>query len=317
MSYAWWGIGYMGYERIHLDKKYRYAYLLATDRKYMPGVNATLNALEFYGFSIDVYVLTIRNWLEEEYKQQWPDNVNFITMDLSFADQIKGTRGKLADKWFLRFGTLDFAIQVLLKYYPLVVIEDADVVPLDNFMEWFEIIESSGELAVSTIEFGINELDFSGLKKDWPYPGGWKVPYANCPLFIGPSHVDVLKKDIEYQGWKDCQLSVMNGLNYAMRDCNIAPMALPGQVWNCANPSEFQLIWKDQHLYLGRSSTRIKLLHRAYWNATLCHNYLARHKPEQPQPLGRNKQIFNRIHNFFNKDCRVKWEEGVEVWNGI
>jgi hypothetical protein len=306
----------MAYDGLDIIPKSRYAYVMSTNRKYMPGVNATLNALEFYGFEVDVYVLMTKDdFLEHSYKAQWPANVQFITIDTTFAIPVVKVK-RVVEKWLLRFGTLDFTAEVLLDYYPVVVIEDSDTCPTSNWMDWFEVIEKSDKLAMSTIEFGSHNVDFSGLAKEWPYPKAWRIPYANCPLFVTPTYRDVLRKDISYQAREGCQLSVMNGLNYAMRDLGIKPLALPGEIWNCANPSKFAVQWRFNTLYFDHSATLVKIFHRAYWNATICSHYLNRNKPDQPPVLRHNKKTFNYIFNFFNKECRVKWLEGVELWDG-
>jgi len=276
---------------------------------YMPGTNGILNALEYYGFDVDTFVLL---WepLEEDYKNQWPQT-KFIDIDMSWWLEHK------PNKWFLRFADLIYAVENLTNY-DVILIWGADVCPVNNFMEYFEIAHKMKSVIVGTNEH-CRYLDppFSSLSEEWPYKHHWTVPYADVPFFVPRQRFDLMEKVLEYQRTERCELSHMDGLNYAIRDLGIKPIVVPGELWVHNVPERIPLKRGNNKkkpngvIHFDKSNTRLNSFHRRYWAIDLCKKY---HPVNEISRA--NKMLFNQMWAWFNTDHRVQWMQGWQLWDG-
>ena len=283
----------------------KYAIVWTTDRGYMPGTNGILNALEHYKFDIDVYVMTWGTELSKEYTDQWP-SVSFVPLTTDFWHESKPA------KWYLRFADVHFTLNKLW-HYDTVLIWGADVCPLNNFTEYFEMAYKMNRVIVGTNEHcRYIDPQFARLNEDWPYIHHWTVPYTDVPLFVPNSHFSVLEKMLEFQRTKGCQLSHMDGLNYAIRDLKTPVWTVPGELWVHNVPSRIPLTRGNNGVvHFDKSNTRMNSFHRRYWAIDLCKKY---HPVNETST--RNKLLFNKMWAWFNTEHRVKWGEGWSVWDG-
>lgn len=280
-----------------------YAIIWTTNRKYMPGTNGILNALEVYGMDIDVYVMTMGCDLTEEYMNEWPR--------ATFKDIETFWPVHKPPKWYLLFADVWETMHDLLDKYDVVLIWGADACVVNDITWAFEVAEKMDCVIVGTNEFGAHPNDFSRLDTEWPYRKGWMVPYADLPFFITPSHKNVLTTMLDYHSRPDNVLSHMNALNYSLRDNGTKMLSVPGEMWVFNRPEVVKLRRNEQYLHYGNSASQLQTFHRKYWMASLCRKY------HVDTPIARfNKKVFNDMWNFFNRECRVEWTEGLEVWDG-
>jgi len=280
----------------------KYAVIWTTSRGYMPGTNASLNAFEFYGHVADIYILTWGDFLTEEYKNQFAE-VQFLPIDTSKWSKQKSSG------WYFRFSDILFALNNLFDKYEVVLFWEGDSCLVNNIMDYFDICRSLKKVIVGTNEHGTHS--FTAMTEDWPYVHTWSIPFANLPLFVPSSRTDVLKKMMNYQAREDCHLSRMDGLNYAIRDCKEDVFAVPGELWIQNVPYRMLLQKIRDKIYIAESSTELCSFHRKYWNNKICRNYLLANDISRS-----NKMLFNEMYNFFNLQCRVKWSESLEIWDG-
>jgi len=282
-----------------------FAVIWTTDAGYFPGTNASLNALEFYGNDVDVYILTWTDFLTDEYKGQW-DNVHFNPMDT--------TKQRKVNSWYFRFVDIIYALDELFSKYKAVLFWGADVCLTSNIMDYFDICASTSKVILGTNEHGSHDLE--KLSKAWPYNHTWDVPYADVPFFVPSGNTDCLKQLVEYQGKGHNKLSRMDGLNYAIRDCNTKVISVPGELWVQNVPYKFLLTERNKKIFLHESSTQLCSFHRKYWLSNICRTYLPGSDDRTKYVSKSNKMLFNRMYNFFNRECRVKWTDWLEVWDG-
>jgi len=278
-----------------------YCVVLSTSKGYMPGTNAFLNAAKYYGMDVDFYVLMFDDFLPENYKAQWEnENVFFKIMDK--------TKDRKAT-WWCRFYDLIYAVKNLFSQYKVILFWGADVCLVNNIQDYFLISDRLNKVIVGTNEHGTQFLN--KLSLEWPYKHHWHVPYTDVPLFIPQGRVNLIKKILEYQSRGDCTLSKMDGLNYAIKELKINPFIVPGELWVQNVPYRTELQKFNDKLFIKGSSTRLNSFHRKYWMNNLCRKYLAMNEMSR-----QNKLIFNQFYNFFNRECYVKWEGGLEIWDG-
>ena len=285
-----------------------YAMLWTSDIGYMPGTNGILNALEFYKFPpIDKYVLFFEDKknLPEGYTDQFPD-VNFLNLDPTFANDWPVTKSAYL---FLVFADIAFALKNL-RDYKAVLFWGADVCPLSNFSIWFDIAAK-----VNTMVLGSNEQgtpNYNAMSKEWPYGHTWDVPFGDIPFFVPTSMFYVLEKLMEFMATPGVRFDRMDGLNYATRDTNAQVLAVPGVHWIFNGPASNRLVFDPINKWVYNCRHRMSSFHRKYWIVSYLKNYVNNLNDNAK----RNVKVFNTLWHFFNQSCRVKWDKGVELWDG-
>lgn len=282
----------------------RYALVFSTTAGYMPGTNGILNALEHYGMApnVDVYVILVNFDLPQEYKDQWPD-VSFEALDPSFWPEQKNAG------WYCRFAPPDRALE-LLNDYEAVQISGADVCPLNDYTAYFDLAVKTRNPVLSTNEQGCADYSRMTPEGEWPYVHTWMVPYADIPAIFTPSQQKVLALNLQFQEKKDSRLSWMDGLNYALRDWKQEVNVVPGNLWVFNLSSQGKVIRNGDEISFN--GERMNSFHRKHWIAAYARKYLA----PANENCQHNHLIFNQMWNFFNRECRVVWTEGVDDWDG-
>jgi hypothetical protein len=273
----------------------------------MPGFNGTLNAFEFYGgIDVDKFVLMWGDFLEPEYKEQFPQ-VTFINIE----KRTEWYPGKKAG-FYLRMYPLQFMLDELFDSYDVVLLWGGDVTLVNDISDFFHIAHHLNKMVVGTNEHGSYDLERLGTV--WPYKHGWGVPFADIPWFTPKGRKDVIQKMIDYLYMEGDTLGQMDRMNYAIRDCGGDDIVfpVPGELWVQNVPYRLQLtIGKYNKIKIYGSTSELFSFHRKYWSRTACIKYL-------PNPVSnKNKHIFNKTMNFLNRECRVKWEKGLEIWDGV
>lgn len=285
----------------------KYALIWTTSYGYMPGTNASLNGLEFYNFSpeIDVY---IRYWgdykdLGEDYLSKWP-KVSWSNITGSFSP------GRNA-YWYLVFDDYNFAVNELSKY-DVVSFWGGDLCILNDFSFYFEMAEKLNQVIIGTNEHtnceGYCQMTPQGQH---PYGHTWTVPYADSPIFVPRDHMGIIKQTIDYQYMPDAKVDRMDGLNYAIRDSGHKPYVIPGNFWIYNVPYWVKLVDGGRYVYCF--NFKMFSFHRKYWSVDYLKNYIRGGN----EIAVHNAKIFNSKYNFFDRNCRVQWLDGLEVWDGV
>jgi len=283
----------------------KYAIVWTTTRGYMPGTNAILNALEFYNFqNVDVYVMADKdNMPDEEYRKQW-SGINFIDL----GEAVKAHPNK-DWYWYLVFGDLQFALDELFDKYEVVLFWGADICIVNNFESYFELAEKTGQIILGTNEHagdGLTLLD--KLPKERPYKHTWDVPFADIPFFIPKNKRHLLSLMFEHQKDEGNEVDRMDGLNYAVRDLKEDIIKAHSPFWICNIPNWTKVERRGDFLYFA--GNQMYSFHRKYWIKSYCENYM----PGENEIKEHNIKMFNFMWRFFNNDCRVKWTEGIDVY---
>ena len=163
---------------------------------------------------------------------------------------------------------------------------------------------------LATNEQGCADYSRMTPKDEQPYVHTWMVPYADIPAIFTPSHRGLLTTNFDYQKRDDCRLSWMDGLNYALRDWDQKVNVVPGNLWVFNLSSQGKVVRNEDQLYFNEQ--RMNSFHRKHWIAAYARKYLA----PANENCQHNHLIFNQMWNFFNRECRVKWTEGVDEWDG-
>jgi hypothetical protein len=284
----------------------KYAILWTTDGGYLPGTNGALNAFEYYGFpkEIDRHVMVWNSngfTHQDPYWKSWPD-VRTTNLDTSFWPTPQNAY------WYMVFADINYAIQ-LLDEYDVVLLWGADVCPLDNFSDYFDVCHKLDRMILGHNEQGAQS--YNAMSKAEPYGHTWDVPYADIPFFIPKSCKPILQNMLRMQATPGNLTDRMDGLNYALRDAGHIPLVVPGTLW-VFNATGWGNIWDGGNGALYFCNQRMQSFHRKHWIAAYARNYM-----QNAGPVAKHNQtIFNRTWRFFNSQCRVKWTEGIDVYDG-
>jgi len=271
----------------------KYAIIWTTTNSYMPGTNANLNALEFYGFDVDAYVLY--DEISDDYKAHFP-KVNFSQMTVWSEHR--------DSYWYCVFSDLKYAVDNLFDNYDVVLFWGGDVCIVDNFMEYFEVAHK-----LNRIVAGTNEHHGEGpinLPEKQPYTHTWMVPWADIPFFVPSTKRKVIENTLSYQYIKGATVDRMDGLNYAIRDEKENVFGVLGHMWVMNCPYWGKIERSGNNLLLFGS--KMKSFHRKYWSKEYAKNYADGNEISK-----NNATMFNYMYRFLNNQ-RVKWTEGIDAW---
>ena len=289
----------------------KYAMVWTSDQGYMPGTNANFNAMDFYGFGkVDVFLLVVFKIIDlhEQYRIQLNETYPHITL----LDLPNATREiKHEAYWQCVFSDFHFALKELMNY-DVVLFWEGDSCIVNNFYDYFEICEKTERIILGSNEQG--NQTYAAMSREWPYGHTWDVPYANIPLFVPRSRMDVIQMTLDFQ-FNDNTGNVdrMDGLNYAIRDLDSKVLVVPGSHWVMNIPSWGTVVKGDRNLYLFNQA--MNSFHRKYWSVNYLKNYISGFMQNGGISI-KNVKLFNNKYNFFNRNWKLKWEDHLEIWDG-
>jgi hypothetical protein len=268
----------------------------------MPGTNAILNALEFYEFSqTDCYVLLEPHAaLPDAYYRQWP-NVHFIS--------IPDYPGRSLF-WHLTFADFYYALENLFDKYEAILFWGADVCIVDNFEFYFKLAVQMNLPILGTNEHqgGLTHR-WHTLSPHWPYRHTNDLPLADVPMFIPAARRDLIERCCDYQSRPGNVLERMDCIVYAIRDLQSGFHAVPGAYWIFNVPNQGKVQRWDYGLYFA--GARLHSFHRRYWNVNYLKNYITGFSGPYTE---HNARVFNYMWNLQNRELRVKWLDGLEIY---
>lgn len=292
----------------------RYAIAVATNKGYMPGVNALLNAREVYGIDADVYVYQYPpDFLDSGYKKQFGRDTFFYNVNLDWHPaRINGPDPRKHWYFHCTVGMFNTIRDELLGRYRVVLYIGSDVLVMNDLTGWFQVADKLDRLVTGVVRTG--PATFRRLSKEWPYHPTWEVPYNDVPVFIPNTYDDVLKTMVEYFEKPDCKLRAMDSLNYAIRDTYTEPFCHPDQVMfmKLLNSQKFEYLLEDKKPFMCCGPWRFGLAHHRPWNKARMHH--ARKEFSRTQIGWVNSTVVNRIYHELNVNYRVKWTEEIELW---
>jgi hypothetical protein len=167
----------------------RYAIVTTADPRLLPGVNALLNSLDYYGNEVEFHLLY---WDSEDgvfakyCSAVRPIFENLVAVNLqNWCD-----RRKVADYWpnqkpvfYLKFMRHIYPAYEM-DTYDAVCIMDADMAVVNNLMPFFEICAEIGKILVPN-NADIHSQDYDNYSET-AFTGAYAPPYHSMPLFFVP-----------------------------------------------------------------------------------------------------------------------------------
>ena len=170
----------------------KYAIVMTADSKFLPGVNAVLNSLKYYGWpdNLDFHLLY---WNGDE-MGKFIDNIkatvqypNLQAIDLN--DYLKFEQGRRKDEgnrnppYYLKFYRSLYASRAL--DYDVVCLLDADRVLVNNILPYFDLAHQSKRIVMIDYKYN-QELIENGYYKENPLLKTGACPFDPCFTLFSP-----------------------------------------------------------------------------------------------------------------------------------
>lgn len=255
----------------------RYAYVVASNCRYLPGVIAILNSLEASGNKHDVILLGYN------LPEKLDEDIERLSFQVNHID--------LAEDMIRKFGEAEvlmryrYAIPYLLSAecncYDAFCILDADMLILYDLTRYFRAVDGTGLIIGCTLE---QKRRYAEANHEVPPESGnylipkdfWNGRDLCCaPLFIGPKWYPALKKTWDIFAQEDpknrFRAPDMDALNMCLIEAGAYEHIIP----------DSQHIWTGLHECLMKAHTRaiemhdkpftedgeeINVIHGQYWN---------------------------------------------------
>jgi len=285
------------------------ALIVTANKEFLPGLNALLNSLDYYGNTPDVHIL---------YNSDLCSYVHAIRGRFNFRIHpfaIKGLSDPEKEDFFNYTYTRYKYVEIIKENYDVISHFDADTVILNNIMPYYEIAAKTTLFVVpaSTLcQFPPEEFTDEALAKE--------IPFFNHPCFYNPHlYAGAIQRiwDIGQERYKVDRENDTISFNRTLFRGGILKnlLVLPGNLWLGSNTISRENFYRksagDKFYIHTTENHRIQSFHGKYWQP----DYLEKHSkalekwPEKLDRLTNNVTLFRRIISFFNDDCKIKlWE---------
>lgn len=257
----------------------RYAWIVSSNKTYLPSLNAMLNAIEYYGYKdVDVHVVCDTDI--EDYLQAADFSFNVIAVPIKTLS--KPGHSLPHD---LIYSKYRHAYNIR-KDYDAIMHIDCDCLILNNFEKYFEVAASTDLFVCASFPHTtISLADYGQHDADWVHIN---TPLANFPVFYDPMVYAGMMRDIwEMQpNEQTCSDSSRNHemyfFNKIIYDHGYVDrvLVLPGNLWVT---DAFMHSTKLNALTIAGKRTlfnatmdRIQVIHNKLWKEGIAEGEIAR-----------------------------------------
>ena len=289
----------------------KYAIIMTATGDYLPGVNGTLNALRYYGYSEDVefHLLYSPSPEMEDYcnaikrRSVWP---GFVPVDINGLKAAGYSHPERQKRYMLHFYRWEYAVKELIDY-DAVMIMDADELIVNNFEEWFEFAATTNRLIMTNNDRSRLEKEdlFKRMLENRESRG---TALHSHPTFFRPAaHAGLIGDFIGHSvGYSD-QLNLSRAL---VRTGEIrGTFVMPCLLWLQNKSREvIRLCQREvagkRYIALFDTGDRINMFHKPWWT---CNAIDAEGRPEI---TAHNIKLFYDFYKYFNTelDFIIPWE---------
>ena len=283
-----------------------YALVIPASIGYLPGLNGILNALDYYGNTCAVEVIT--NDIPDSYFEQaqaafdYPIHVTQLAeLDAVRVPDWSGVR-------MLHFARYAKAAQ-LAGEYEAVMLLDADCGLVNNVMHQFKIAADTGLILAAHNVLGTDAFVYTEKHHTNA------VPLANMPMFLRPDkHQQVFERTIEISKGPGA-IDDMPALYYAIDEAGALPdvVLLPDVLWlnnhfyaarhaKAANPAF------GGRFYLYANRERVYVFHKRWWQESHRQNEVSQLGGQAQEIADSNTRLWAWVYRYFNTEWKVKHE---------
>jgi hypothetical protein len=289
---------------------------------YLYGLNGMLNGLAAYGNTADVFVPYYRHKTNlaaaaKEFEEKLATNpFPFKVVFVELADIFKDSPTKPTAGWQLRFARWKYVERIKDSYSAFCLL-DADMLVLDNVMNWFDLVENS-----SVAVIGHNALGVYNFHSDVQIHTN-AAPYANIPCFASTKHWAVMKA--VYENGMKIATGDMPAMYFAFRDAGLKVVELPDNLW-IRNVRETDLLKRGGGIPPLVLSTavrqRVSMIHGKYWSQLRMDKMVGlKEVATVAKPALRtnsdiyksNYELCYSLSKYFNTECTIRLEWRTDI----
>ena len=259
----------------------RYAWLVTSNKTYLPSLNAMLNAMEYYGYEgLDVHIIHDEDIAD--YLAEIREDYSFKILPVPLAGLTKPGHSLPHNLVYAKY---KHAWDIRDDYEAIMHI-DCDCLILDNFMKYFEVAGLTDIIPCAQFPHTTVTIDDYGQREaEWIHVN---TPLANFPIFYNPKwHASVMKTIWEMQ--PNEQTTSDPSKNHEMYFFNKALyesgrmeriLELPGNLWVTdafMNHTKLnELIVAGKKTLFNATMDRIQVIHNKFWKEGIVEGELAR-----------------------------------------
>ncbi len=288
--------------------KNRYAVIMIA-KGMREGVNAFINGLDYHDNIVDFYLVggpDDQEYVEEAKKIQ-DLKVNLIFVDINKLIEKYPAPGKRGG-WHVRFFRYKVA-ETIGRNYEAVLIVDADMLCVNNFMKYFKVAHDTGFLVLPNNSWGssiekVQDIGIEFLK------GASSPPFHNMPLFIDCNKYEgFLHKVFEWGKVEDWGDMVQVSRTIFREKLLDSVFPLPNNLW-VVSSWYYDLIkpaMAHGKKYFVQAEERIFTIHRRWWMPTVCTKFVGDIKEADNLVRGKNNaRLFFDEYKRMNTSHKIK-----------
>jgi len=173
----------------------RFAVVLTCTQGLIENVTAAFNGIELYGNDVDVHLLS--KDMDEKYLNALPNNYTVVRWP-EIVDEKRSQYKQKNAGWEVRFYRYKY-VRSIRNNYDGVMILDADVFVVGNFMHNFEVAVNGGVLVMPDNPWGMS-IEAASLDN---IHGASSPPFHCHPHFFDPKKYDWLMEQVYEWGKKE------------------------------------------------------------------------------------------------------------------
>jgi len=303
----------------------KYAFVVS-DSGYTYGINALINGLKYYGNDVTFHHLY---WgpKAEAWSKSVQGSGKFDFKSINLKDLVNDPRypkktGKMSPAWVCKFYRY-FYCALELSEYDAVCIMDADMMVVNNIMQWFEVAACSDKLIMPNNDMSPQQHDCYAVDD---IGGGSSPPVHNMPLFFRPSSTTKSIFLSLLRISEERQISDMASINHAIIEAgqmdNI--LILPNYLWLISVQYNVRLALREigdlRYLLLHKSGDKVNSVHRPWWSPDYCKKFIEGCSTELTWGISFNNiTLFWDMLCFFNTQLyhKIPWDiefPEVKAW---
>ena len=315
----------------------KYALMIGSSHAYVMGLNATLNALDYYGVKdIDVYVFS--NKILKEYFNYAKEKLNYPLFFVDAEELVAPYQTEFANDggvaWMdvmFFWGKYPLLYQIKDKYEAIGHL-DGDMMVVDDISDTFKIAAETGNLLISNNNRSslslsqIRELCWND-NRDRLLEFCMGYPVLNYVFFFDAKKYSSL---IDYV-WEYRNNSIKNTKNYGLEtayfiqgiyECNLIDKVvfLPFDHWMsddylCKKKIPLEIDSNGKYHLIAPDGKNIQVVHGRFWNIYTTEHTIELTGKNQQECLLYNFETHTKMTDFLNYDWKVKLDDVVKLNN--
>ena len=304
----------------------KYAIVVTADERFLPGVNAMLNGMKYYGLDESVEFHLVHTFPERSgYIQRAQVAFGSFLRAVSLNDYYNEYRKEYWDaqlkhsKSSMKWARWWYPVDMLADYDAICIL-DADRIITSDFTRWFDMIARSDMI-------GLAGNDWSGAM--WNSYDDKRAMEANPPLYSNPYFITgrrakelfplipeyAMDPQKYYPPYQRPSTGDMHPVNLTLLQTGMIKdlYPLPATQWVFVHNGHVLLTERHingkKHIGMHKYGDILHTIHRRYWGQRMCARLMSGHTPQDKSNAINNTRLIWEFFKFFNTELylQIEW----------